>query len=108
MVDNDGELRVRRFSAGIFSVLYLTQLFHASQFRIQHRHACMPKLEVKEIPILSRRGPAFNVFGRDALRFRMSFATAARFASAEESFLQHNAQVIRASGLLAGSALAEV
>src|SRR6267378_3647436 len=65
----------------------------------------MPKLEVKEIPILSRRVLRQMFSGRDGIEIPNELCDCGAVRVSRRIIPQHDAQVIRASGLLAGSAL---
>src|SRR5882762_321528 len=67
----------------------------------------MPKLEVKQIPILSRRVLRQMFSGRDGIEIPNELCNCGAVRVSRGIILQHDAQVIRASGLLAGSALPE-
>src|SRR5258707_2610012 len=53
IVDNDGEPRGRRFPAGILRSFTGCECRARNNFDFYRRHACVTKLEVKQIPRLS-------------------------------------------------------
>src|SRR5712664_350938 len=67
----------------------------------------MSKLEVKQIPGLVGRVPRQMISGRDGIKALNELCDGGTVRVRRGITLQHDAQVIRASGLLAGSALPE-
>ncbi len=107
IVDDNCEARVRSYSAGILRCCTGNRRSARHDFDFDRRHACMSKLKLKKIPSLNRRVLRQMIAGCDGIETLNELCDCCTVGVCRAIIFQHDAQVIRASGLLAGSALAE-
>jgi len=108
IIDNDREPRVRSFSAGIFRTHIGRECCARHDFDFEYRHAYTSKLKLKEISGLNRRILRQMIPGRDGIETLNELCDYSTVRICRRIILQHDTQVIRGSGLVAGSALPEL